>query len=268
VDGLAGVSVQTWVAWWRGTVGLRRDEHMNAILKAYWNLIFRLTGLDVSFDIRYPRWSYFLIELRARFGGVSSMLRARRLTPKETAPGETRLQIVGCDMQDVHISGPYKELSIQVPVEAVESIPGGKSAHLWLPVTTEAARWPGVDIYGFPKFIAAIDCVHQTNQVAWTLKEHGASILDFGMRDEVGASRQERWQYYGTRKGQTVLIDFDVEGPVLDRSGGAGAYLSLGSHPIASALREVLVSDDILRTVVGHQVSSVLRKPVPVAGRA
>ena len=89
---------------------------MNAILRAYWNLIFRLTRLDVSFDIRYPKWSFFLIELRARFDNVSKMLQARHLSPREIAPGETLLQIVGCDMQDVQISGPYRELSIQVPV--------------------------------------------------------------------------------------------------------------------------------------------------------
>ena len=244
----------------------RGDEHLNAILKAYWNLVFRLTGLDVSFDIRYPKWSFFLIELRARFGDVSRMLQSRHLTPRETVPGETLLQIIGCDMQDVHISGPYRELSIQVPVQPVGAHTGNTSTHLWLPVTTEAARWPGVDIYGFPKFIAAIDCAHQTNQVTWTLSEQAAPILDFGVQDGVGARRQEQWHYYGTRNGQAVLTTFDVEGPILHHSGGMGAHLSLGSHPIAAQLRQLLASDDIARTAVGNEVSAVLRKPVPVAG--
>ena len=239
---------------------------MNAILRAYWNLIFRLTRLDVSFDIRYPKWSFFLIELRARFDNVSKMLQARHLSPREIAPGETLLQIVGCDMQDVQISGPYRELSIQVPVQPVEARPGQKLTHLWLPVTTEAARWPGVDIFGFPKFVAAIDCLRQANQVAWTLSEHGAPVLEFGMQDGVGARQQEQWQYYGTRNGQTVLTTFEVKGPILDRSTRMGAHLGLGSHAIAAVLRQLLISEDIVRTVVGHGVSAVLRKPVPVAG--
>jgi hypothetical protein len=239
---------------------------MNAILRAYWNLIFILTGLDASFDIRYPKWSFFLIELRARFGGVSEMLEARHLSPRETAPGETRLQVVGCDMQEVHIAGPHREIAIQVPVQPLETHPGLKSTHLWLPVTTEAARWPGVDIYGFPKFIASIDCISQGNQVDWTLSKHGVPILQFGAQDELGNRMQVQWQYYGTRSGKTVLTTFDVEGPILDRGGGDGAYLSLGSHPIALELRQLLVSEDIVRTLVGHEVTAVLRKPVPVAG--
>jgi len=167
-------------------------------------------------------------------------------------------------MQDVQISGPYRELSIQVPVQPVEARTGQKSTHLWLPVTTEAARWPGVDILGFPKFIAEIDCGRENNEVAWSLSHDSAPILDFRVQDGFGAKRREQWQYYGRRKEQTVLTIFDMEGPILDRTGGMDAHLSLGSHPIASELRGLLVSEDIVRTVVGHEISGILRKPVPV----
>ncbi len=72
-------------------------------------------------------------------------------------------------MRAVQIAGPYTEVAIQVPVEPVDDSPGDKFAHLFLPVSTEAARWPGVDIYGFPKFVAKINFVRDENQIACRL---------------------------------------------------------------------------------------------------
>ncbi len=43
------------------------------------------------------------------------------------------------------------------------------------------------------------------------------------------------------------------------------ASLVLGKHAIAETLRELLLSDEIVRTVIGHNVSGFLRKPVRIA---
>ncbi len=113
---------------------------LNSILKVYWNLIFNLTGLDVSFDAQYHDWSFYFIELSANYQGVKKMLLEKQLVPKEFAPGETRLQIVGCEMKAVQLAGPYNEVSFQVPVEPLDDSPGVKFTHLFLPVNTEGGQ--------------------------------------------------------------------------------------------------------------------------------
>jgi len=237
---------------------------MNLLLKIYWNLVFNLTGVDVSFEAKYYDWSFYLIELKADYQGVKELLAKRHLVPKETAPGETRLQIVGCEMRAVQISGPYNEVSIQVPVESIDDSPSDKFAHLYLPVSTEAARWPGVDIYGFPKFIAKIDFTKAESQITCQLAENDESILEFRMDDKVGKKKQTRWEFYGNRKQRIVMTGFDLEGLMLEEETKENVQFVLGKHTIAEKLKGLLFSNEVVRTMIGHEVTGILRKPVQI----
>ena len=236
---------------------------MNSLLKVYWSLIFNLTGRDVSFDAEYKDFSFFGIELRANYQEVKCFLAARNLVPKESAPGETRLQIVGCEMRKVRIAGPYNEVAIQVPVEPLDDSPDDRFAHLFLPVTTEAARWPGVDIYGFPKFIAKIDIAKEEAKIVCRLAADGEQILEFGMLDKTGPKKRAKWEFYGNRKKQIVKVVFDWEGCFAEEAGGTISFV-LGKHPIADTIRGLLLSNEVVRTSIGHNVFGILRKPVRV----
>jgi hypothetical protein len=237
---------------------------MNTVLKVIWNLIFNISGLDISFDARYYDWSFYLIELRANYPVVKELLAEKHLVPKELTPGETRLQIVGCEMRKVQIAGPYKEVSIQVPVEPLDGSPNGKFTHLFLPVNTEKSRWPGVDIWGFPKFIADIDIKTDNNRIACQLAVGDQLILKFKMNDKAGSRKHYNWDYYGTRKQQIVKTTMDPEGFISDEESSGNASLILGEHAVADTLREILLSDEVVRTMIGHKVSSILKKPVHI----
>jgi hypothetical protein len=235
---------------------------MNSLLKLIWNFVFDLTGLDISSGANYKDWSFYLIELKADYESVKKLLKERHFTPQEITPGETRLQIVGCDMRAVQVIGSYYEISIQVPVKPLDDSPGEKFAHLYLPVSTEAARWTGVDIAGFPKFIAKIDIVKNNNQVICRLTSQETPILEFSMDDKVGTKTQYRWDYYGNRKQRIIQTTFDLEGLMSEEGANLNANLVLGNHAIANTLREILLSDEVVRTLIGHDVSGFLKKPV------
>ena len=236
---------------------------MNSLLKVYWNFLFNLTGRDLSFDVEYKDFSFFGIELRADYQEVKCFFAARPLVPKESAPGETRLQIVGCEMRRVRIAGPYNEVAIQVPVEPLDNSPDDMFAHLFLPVTTEAARWPGVDIYGFPKFVAKIDIAKEEAKIGCWLAADGEQVLEFEMPDKTGPKKRAKWEFYGNRKKQMVKVVFDWEGYFLEETGGDVRFV-LGKHPIADTIGRLLISDEVVRTWIGHDVSGVLRKPVRI----
>lgn len=237
---------------------------MNPFLKILWNLVFNLTGLDISFDARYDDWSFYLIELRADYQRVKELLRGKHLIPKETAPGETRLQIAGCEMRKVQVAGPYHEVSIQVPVEPLEESPNEKFTHLYLPVNTEKSRWPGVDIMGMPKFLADIEFEKENNRITCRLAEADKLILEFTMDDRAGSMQHFHWDYYGLRKGKIVRTTMDPQGLISFGESGGNASLRLGEHVVADTLREILSSDEIVRTIIGSKVSSTLTKPVQI----
>ena len=149
---------------------------MNAILKFVWNIIFHLTGVDISFGAKYKDWDFTQIELFADDQGVKEILPERGLKPRKDTQGRPRIQIVGCDMKEVEFVGTYYEVSIQEPVETLDGSSKEQFAHLFLPVTTEAARWPGVDITGFPKFIAPININSKDGKIHCQLGEKAAPV--------------------------------------------------------------------------------------------
>lgn len=240
---------------------------MNRFLKSYWNVVFKLTGIDASYDVQYADWSFYRIEFRADYQAVKDILVERHLTPKEIAANETSLQIIGCQMRAVQVSGPYNEVSVQVPVMPVGDDPGNKFAHLYLPVNTEAARWPGVDIYGFPKFIAAIAIEKNNDQVTCRLAEGDELIFEFSLNDHVGTQKQERWEYYGNRNQQIIKTRFDLEGKFFEAvNDDSGVRFVLGAHRIANDVKKLLKSNEIVKIIIGNELSGILRKPVKVMG--
>jgi hypothetical protein len=241
---------------------------MNALLKAIWNLVFNLTGLDLYNGARYRDWSFYLIELRVDYHRVKNMLAERHFIPMEIVPGETRLLIVVCDMRDVQIAGPYLEVAIQVPVESLDGAPGDTFAHLYLPVTTEAARWPGVDIMGFPKFIANIHLDRDGNQIICQLATNEEQILQYRLEDIAGTKKQFTWNLYGNRKQQIIRTTMELEGTITENDTPAKAVLELGTHGISATLKDLLISDEVIRTVIGNNVSGFLRKPVRIKRQA
>ena len=126
---------------------------------------FYLTGVDLYSGAKCGDFSFFSIELKAKYEEASKLLAVRGFTPREFASGETRLRIVSLEYRDVQIAGPYNEISIEFSIDPLDDSPGDKIAILFLPVTTEAARWPGVDIMGMPKFAADIDIKKEGSQM-------------------------------------------------------------------------------------------------------
>lgn len=237
---------------------------MQTVMKWTWNTVFRLTGLDLSFDIRYRRLSLHQLELRAHVDAVARALAERGLSPVETSPGVVPL-FVGClDMLDVAWFPPYREVSIHVPVQPVGDDEGELLCHLYLPVTTEAALWAGRDVSGMPKLLAEIERSEEDGRLLGRLSVDGERVLETEARDAEGQDTTQLMRFYGQRAGRIIRTDYESTGAFHHSSSGEGASLRLGTHPMADHLRELLVSTEVHAALVGRDVSAVLRRPVVV----
>jgi hypothetical protein len=96
------------------------------------------------------------------------------------------------------------------------------------------------------------------------LGEEGAPILVFELDDFVGAKKSIIWEYYGIRKGKLIKTVFELEGKIFEGEASQNTNLILGEHPIADQLGKLLLSNKVMRIVIGHDVKGKLRRPVRV----
>jgi hypothetical protein len=235
-------------------------------LKILWKAFFYTLGIDISFDIKYKAFSYYLLEFRADYQTVDAMLENKKVKPVEYRPNEARIQIVGCEMRSVEMTGAYNELSIQVPVISPDNSSGETFAHLFLPVDLEFARWAGVNISGFPKFLANIIVRKRRNRVDCQLFQDGELILAFRMFTQPGNNESREWNFIGKRKQELVKTRFEIEGEIYSDTGMDDVVFELSKHPLSYKIRNIMLDNIPERVEAGYQVSGILRKPVKIKG--
>ena len=83
------------------------------------------------------------------------------------------------------------------------------TAYVWqLPVTTERARIGGVEMYGYPKFLADIVFVDEGNMLACTLSEGGKDILTLkGRKLKTGTEKINRFKTYSIKENVPLVAN-------------------------------------------------------------
>lgn len=236
----------------------------NTLLRILWNTFFKMTGMDLSFDVHYRDISQYLIEMRARYEPIRKWFDDKGWTPLEVSSGETKVMINFLDLKKVPLLGPYKEVSIHVPIEPFDESKYDTFAHLYLPVTSEAARWGGVDINGFPKFLADIDIRLDKGMMYGSLVESGKKVMDIQVKDGSSKENELRWDIYGYRKGKVTSTTFEMKGSYLEREPSNEDKITLGDHKISEELRKVLISEEIQKVSIGKDLTALLRKPIVI----
>lgn len=184
---------------------------------------------------------------------LRELLPTSKLVPAEVFPGKGLLAVMAFDYRDTSI-GPYKELAVAVPVRYRPrfnpplvpplrmAVSFSYEAFVWqLPVTTEAALHAGIDIWGYPKFLAEITFEEDEDQVMCTLEEKGEHVLTLRVRKSLPRMKTYFDLNTYSVKGED-LIYTSVKGisNSLGRSFRPGtASLSLGEHPLSRSMREI-----------------------------
>jgi hypothetical protein len=206
---------------------------------------------------------------------VRALLPHPALRPVETLPGRAVVAVTGFEYRRTDID-PYNELLIAFLVtHGRRSIPGVDfavqvavrryTAYVWqLPVTTERARVGGVEIYGYPKFLADIAFERGAGAITCRLGVGGTEILALhGKQPPTRPGRRMRYRSYSVKDGALLVTNVVID-PLecAESRGGAGARLVIGrGHPISDQLRELGLSEKPILYQYAPRTQAILFAP-------
>lgn len=164
-------------------------------------------------------------------------------------PGRTLVTIGAMDYREGDL-GPYHEISVSFFVRERDQgvlplvggvlglLRGGLGAYIHsLPVDGDFSREAGLEIWGFPKFLAEIELSDEGGSLRATLRHEGRRVLTQTVRSGGGRSIGERDQLsYALRDGVVYRTPATMGGERVGFRLGGGA-LELGDHPFADELR-------------------------------
>jgi len=203
---------------------------------------------------------------------VRGLLPHPGMRPIEMSPGRCMAAFTAFEYRKTDIN-PYNEFSIAFLVTFERpQIPGLTAlwqmarrcftAHVWkLPVTTEIARFGGVELYGYPKFLAEITFERSAGQIRCDLSEKGEKILT--LEGKVLPTKKgglSRYVTYSVLDGIPLVANVVVNplefAQTRDRN-AAGLHLGTG-HAIPETLREIRLSPHPVMYQFGPVTEAVL----------
>ncbi len=217
-----------------------------------------LDGQPAKLPIFYYDGTAQTAVFAARLGALRELLPDPRLAPARLAPGLGAVAVSCFEYRDTDI-GPYNELAISIvlndppfalnpPARAILAGLRRRQLHAWvhhLPVTTEIARAGGVELYNYPKFVAAIDFEETESRRTCRLAEGEEHILTLagGLIETPRAEQVQLFSHLWMDR-QPQGSEFKINALAAGRSLRPGAArLELGTrHPIARELDRLLVS--------------------------
>lgn len=195
---------------------------------------------------------------------LRELLPTSRLVPAEIYPGKGLLGFMAADYRETTI-GPYKELAIIVPVRyhprfnppllPVLRMSASLSfeVFIWqLPLTSEVGLHAGIDIWGFPKFIADIDFEESAWAVTCRLSEKGEEILTLEVKKNP-ARMKTYFDYtlFSVKERELLRTHVDGISGSLGRSfKPGGGRLTLGEHSLSRHIREIAPGRSVMTMYV------------------
>ena len=184
---------------------------------------------------------------------IEQLLPHPSMKPIEIIPGRCIVAFAAFEYRKTDFE-PYNEISISFLISfGQRQIPGftaakmmlsrTTSSYIWqLPVNTEHARAGGVDLFGYPKFLADISFEKGDDWITCTLAEEGQEILELrGRRLPTKRAKPIHYITYAVENGSPLVAEVLVN-PVeyAEKYGGREIELELGSgHHISNVLGQL-----------------------------
>jgi Acetoacetate decarboxylase (ADC) len=197
-------------------------------------------GTECSLPIRYFDVQCLVAAFLTEFDRAAQLLQGTGLQAVAQEDGKAVLVLYFIEYRKTDI-GPYNEVGLTVLARAPgDPIPASYVVNL--PVTTASACRIGREIWGYNKFVAAIDVNSDGNSFSTILRDAENEMI-CTMEGERGASvpaPPSDILTFTLLDGRLIKTDIQVLTPFL-ASSGAGFVFKVGpsKHPMASNLRTV-----------------------------
>jgi hypothetical protein len=244
----------------------RRGEEMSGkIFKGIKQWEFEREGLKFKLPVFYYDNTSVSAVYTASTRRVRELLPLQEMKPVEILYGRCLAVFTAFEYRRTDID-PYNEFSIAFPITwgktpiplltaLRQRVKRCFSAYVWqLPVTTEIARLGGVELYGFPKFLADITLERRDGWIECRLSEKGEPILSLRGRElPVKRGKLERLVTYSVIDDIPIMthVIFDPLEFAETRDRNAASLEVATRHPISKALRDMGLS----RTPMAYQFS-------------
>lgn len=136
---------------------------------------------------------------------------------------------------------------------------------LQMPVTTKQARDGGLQLWGYPKFVADMDFAEEGAVRGVEVSEAGSPILTLTVRPggRVLADRRPLVSYTSLH-GRLLETSVPASGHVRIRVGSGAGHLDLGEHPVAERLRRLRIAAESVAVYSYLDHHSTLPAGVPI----
>lgn len=230
------------------------------------------TGVRMELPIRFLDWSAIMAGFTAPADKLQELLPSKRLKPALLTPGRGVIGFAAFEFRELVGYPAYNEASISIPVlyEPTVNIPGlpllapqwFKTYGLYMhhmPVTTEGARDAGIEVWGYPKFLAEITFEETGESLRCRVRAEGKDIIALEGEKLDTRPRSMVWPNYTVKGDELLKTPIQGQGEMGISMLRGGATYTLGDHPIADELRSLDVSEKAVQYIYAPQAQSLLR---------
>jgi hypothetical protein len=232
---------------------MNRGDFFKGIIQ--WDMMTKDMSLEGKLPVFYYDNTSMTAIYTASTAEVKKLLPLSDMHPVEAMSGRALVAFTAFEYRKTDID-PYNEFSISFPITfRKKAIPGITvlgmmarryfTAYVWqLPVTTERARKGGVEMYGYPKFLADIHFSRENDALTCTLSEGGKNILVLkGQKLKTASEKVNRFKTFSVKDGVPLAANVYMNPVEFGKSmSGKAATLSMGTHDIAKKLQEIKLS--------------------------
>jgi len=234
---------------------------MNATAPKTTDFFSRLVQTEhKEYEVKLPIFYYDNSGLTVIYTASTAQVRKRlpfpNMHPVEMTPGRCLLSFSAFEYRNTSI-GPYNEFSVAAIISYDRrAIPGltllscmmrneFAACILHLPVTSERARRGGLEMAGYPKFLADIVFTRDKETTTCTLSENRQPILSLrGKNTKTARGKLTKYKLYTCKDGIPLCANLHINPLEYSQARGRNlATLDLGTgHRVCTELREMTLS--------------------------
>ena len=197
---------------------------------------FNVSGQSFRVPIRYRKLDMFFAVYTADRLKVLAALPSPRLKPIPVWPGRVLVALNAFNYLDTDV-GAYGEFSVGFPCTCSHQgrTRFGVYVHR-LPVTTEVARVAGIEVWGYPKFIAEMQFEDHPESRGLRMTAAGKHVLDLRVgKGGFGWDQKITLATFTVKDGQIVCTKITSRAMLRARPWGQ-AWLRTGPHEMGEEL--------------------------------